>query len=170
MPYDSDKGLQADRWFASEDAGKTSGRRGDPMFQKCAIQIEKASATFATATVIFSTIDIALSLLLQLDDAQLTITIPDDGWDRAGEHAFEVLSLDLFPQFGGRPSGDVGYLVLPNFGGSLRYFADHEDRPDRMADALANFSSPYGRSMWRNTPDSRAPQSYSSLAYGYQPD
>jgi len=165
-----DIGLQAVRWFTSEDAGKTSGRRGDPMFQKCAVQIEKTSATSATATVIFSTIDIALSLLLQLHDAQLTITIPDDGWDRTGEHAFEVLSLDLFPQFGGRPSGAVGYLVLPNFGGSVRYFADREDRVERMTEALANSSSPYGRSMWPSTPDARAPQSYSSLAYGYQPD
>ena len=165
-----DIGLQAVRWFASANADNTSGRRGDPMFQKCATKIEQTSRTTAMATVAFSTIDIGLSLHLQLDGAEMTVTVPDGGWDRTGEHAFEVLSLDLFPQFGGRPSGADGYLVMPNFGGSVRYFADREDRVERMTKALGNASSPYGRSLWGNSPDAGAPQSYTALAYGYQPD
>lgn len=159
------------RWYPSVPAAQSGEQTWylTPAIGHCDIQLAAQDQTRAAGRVEFAGLGLGFSVELKLLEDRLELTIPTRSWNYAGEKANEVISVDCLPLFGSRPRGSKGYLVLPHFGGALRYFADRRDRAERMAGALAaDSTTTYATEMDGNRPDPHAPQTYTGLTYGLQ--
>lgn len=164
-----DNGNQHYRWYASRGADLSKVKYGDNPVSECRIDLRQESGQRAAARVDFTGLSLGFEVVFALQARELTVTIPHQGWNWAGEKGAEVISLDCFPLFGGRPRGAEGYLVLPHFGGAIRYFADCPDRAGRMAAALAgDAGAAHVHEMGDMPPAPESSQLYSAMCYGYQ--
>jgi hypothetical protein len=164
-----DNGNQHYRWYSSRGVDLSKTQYGANPASDCRIELRKESEIRAAARVDFTGLNLGFDVFFTLQGHELTVTIPEAGWNLAGEKGTEVISLDCFPLFGGRPRGADGYLVLPHFGGAIRSFADRADRAERMATAVAgDGGAAHVQEMGGLAPDPGSSQIYSAMCYGYQ--
>ncbi|HAU39162.1 MAG TPA: hypothetical protein DCX07_15785 [Phycisphaerales bacterium] len=167
-----DIGNQHYRWYTTAKA-KLDDRNmflANPQ-ATCAITVGPRTETTVTLRAQFTRLDLGFDVRFELCGEELVVEIPESGWDLFGEKHTQVISLDCFPMFGGRSAGGEGYMVLPHFGGCLRYFADRADRQARMAKAIrADTPCAYSHFVGDAPPDPKAPQLYAGMTYGQQAD
>ncbi len=161
--------LQDYRWYAMASSD-LSAKNGDNPQAGGRGRIVGQTATEIEARVEFRALELSFAVRYTLEGDRLVVEIPEGSWDRSGEKADEVISLDCLPLFGAQPRGAEGYLVLPHFGGAVRYFADREGRRAAMAAALAaDPASTYAHERAGHPAGPDEPQEYAALVYGYQP-
>ncbi|MEI8245736.1 MAG: DUF5696 domain-containing protein [Lentisphaerota bacterium] len=157
---------ECNHWYDSDSTRGTTDWLGNPI-KDCEICICGHNPTSVEYHVNFCTIELSFNVRFELENMRLTVTIPPESWDYRGELLYEVQSLDLLPQFGARPRGAEGCLVLPHGGGTLRYFKDRPERGGSMYDALRRgHRGDYARSHGTGIPDPVAHQTYASPVYG----
>jgi hypothetical protein len=164
-----DIGNQVFRWYTTAGFDETKVKYGDNPQSACWISLIEQSADHVKAEVVFTGLELGFVVELALHGAELTVTIPNDGWVYTGEKGSEIICLDCYPLFGGQPHGADGCMVMPHFGGAIRTFAEDPARQDRMAAALAaDPGSAYAYEIGESKPDPTASQIYAAMAYGQQ--
>lgn len=102
-----DNGNQHYRWYSSQGVDLSKAQYGANPASDCRIQLRQESEVRAAARVDFTGLNLGFDVFFTLQGHELSVTIPEAGWNLAGEKAAEVISLDCFPLFGGRPREGV---------------------------------------------------------------